>query len=141
MLLTQSTPLLIATLLVLLAPFVLCIAVFAMFFSTWMRGYISGVPVMIVDLVRMRLRQTDVKAVMNALVTAKQGGVTVACVEMEKAWIQGVDLEKVTLAMIQSHKQNMGFTFEQLVDAELEDRLAEKLAGSDEAPREEPAYS
>jgi len=45
------------------------------------------------------------------------------------------------LAMIQSKKQNMDVTFEQLVDAELEERLAEKLAESDKAPREEPAYS
>jgi hypothetical protein len=46
---------------------------------------------------------------------------------MERAYLQGVDLEKVTLAYIRSKSENLGFTFEELVKAELDFRLREKL--------------
>jgi hypothetical protein len=46
---------------------------------------------------------------------------------MEKAYLQGVNLEKVTLALIEAKKQGVEITFDELVDAERHDRLAEKL--------------
>ena len=46
---------------------------------------------------------------------------------LHSAYLQGVDLEKLTLAMIHAKKQGMETTFEELVAADLEDRLAEKL--------------
>ena len=59
---------------------------------------------------------------------------------MEKAWVQGVDLEKVTLAIIQANRENMGITFQELVDAELENRLADMLDRRQGAQPEELAY-
>jgi len=102
-------------------------AIFAMFFSTWFQAYLSGVPIMILDLIGMKLRRTDIKAVVRALILAKQGGVAISCAEMERAWMQGVDLEKVVLAATKVNKDNMDLTFQTLVEAELENRLAEML--------------
>jgi uncharacterized protein YqfA (UPF0365 family) len=58
---------------------------------------------------------------------AKQAGVSISCREMESAYLQGVDLEKVTLAMIHAKREGKELPFRELVEAELEDRLAEKL--------------
>ena len=61
------------------------------------------------------------------VIMVKQGGAAVSCTDMEKAYLQGVDLEKVTLAIIEAKKQGIDVTFDELVDAERHDRLAEKL--------------
>jgi uncharacterized protein YqfA (UPF0365 family) len=70
---------------------------------------------------------TTANAVVQALIAARQGGMVVSCTEMERALLQGVDLTKITLAAIHAKKQGLDFTFQELVDAELADQLAEKL--------------
>jgi len=41
----------------------------------------------------------------------------------------GVDLDKVVLAFIRAKKDDMDVTFQQLVEADLDNRLEEKLKG------------
>ncbi len=118
----------------------LCLCVFVTFASTWLQAFMSGAQVDLLDLIGMRLRRTDYKTVVRALIVARQGGVWVSPVDMERAWVQGVDLEKVTLAVIQATKNNMNVTFEELVDAEVEERLARLLEETRSARLEEPAY-
>jgi uncharacterized protein YqfA (UPF0365 family) len=113
--------------------------VFVLFFSTWLQALLSGVPLRVLDLIGMRLRRTDIKAVVRSLIMAKQGGVVIPWTEMEAAWAQGVDLEKVVLAIIQANKENMDITFQDLVDAELENRLSGKLDENNTAYLEEVA--
>jgi uncharacterized protein YqfA (UPF0365 family) len=116
-----------------------CLMFYVKFASAWFRAHLSGTPVMILDIIRMRLRGTDYKAVVAALIRARQGGVVVYPAEMERAWVLGVDLEKVTLAFIRAKKGTMDVTFDEIVDAELDDRLARLLEERREAPQEELA--
>ena len=116
------------------------VLLFTTFFSTWLKAFTSGTPVMILDLIGMRMRGTDFKAVVRALIVARQGDVIIPPAEMEKAWVQGVDLDRVTLAIIQARKDNMDVSFQQLVDADLDDRLARLLEEKRESPLEELAY-
>jgi uncharacterized protein YqfA (UPF0365 family) len=125
---------------VLLALPALVLLFFLTFFSTWLKAFLSGTQVMLLDLIGMKMRGTDFKAVVHALIVARQGDVIVQPAEMEKAWVQGVDLDRVTLAIIQAKKDNLDVTFQELVDAELDDRLARLLEEKREAPRREPAY-
>jgi uncharacterized protein YqfA (UPF0365 family) len=94
---------------------------------TWLQAYLSGVPLSIFTLLGMRLRRTNVNAVVRAMIMAKQGGLNLSWREIESAQLTGVDLEKVVLAMIESVRRQLGFTFQQLVEAEQHDRLQEKL--------------
>jgi uncharacterized protein YqfA (UPF0365 family) len=116
---------------------VVLLVLFAKLFSRWLRAYLSGVPVPVLDMIGMRLRKTDVTAVVEATIAAKQAGVFVPWREMERAWALGIDLEKVTLAAVQAEKQNREFTFQELVDAELAGRLSEKLGLGSPAEVEE----
>ena len=61
---------------------------------------------------------------------ATQAGVPVPSIEMERAYLQGVDLEKVTLALIHANREGKEFTFQKLVEADLENRLHEKLGNA-----------
>jgi uncharacterized protein YqfA (UPF0365 family) len=96
-------------------------------FAPWIRAFTSGVPLSVLQIIGMRLRKTDVQAVVRALIMANQAGVPVPSADMERAYLQGVDLEKVTLAFIQAKKKGMEITFQELVEAELDNRLQEKL--------------
>jgi len=136
----QSPALLVVVAAVCLVVFALYVAIFVIFFPPWIQAYLSGVRLMITELIGMKLRRTDIKAVTRALIVAKQGGVTIPPAEMEKAWVQGVDLEKVTMAVVRAKKEELDLTFQELVDAELENRLADKLEGKREARAEEAAY-
>ena len=95
--------------------------------NLWLQAVMSGAPVTASEILGMRFRGIDARVVVRAIIMAKQAGVAVACRQMESAYLQGADLGKLTLAMIQARRQGMETTFEELVAADLEDRLAEKL--------------
>jgi len=98
-------------------------------FTPWLQSLMAGVPLSVLSIIGMRLRRTDVKAVVRALVMAHQAGAPLSVVEVERAYLQRVDLEKVVLAFIRAKKDGRDFTFEQLVEADLDKRLEEKLRG------------
>lgn len=106
---------------------VIVLAVMSWYFSIWFQAFMSGASISLFEIIGMRLRRTNAKAVVRAVIMAKQGGAAVSCNDMEKAYLQGVNLEKVTLAFIEAKKQGIELTFDELVDAERQDRLAEKL--------------
>ncbi len=106
---------------------ILQFVVFISVFSPWYQAFISRVPISILEILAMRFRRTDVKAVVKTLVMAREAGVPLSCTEVESACLQGVDLEKITLAYIRATRENMDLTFQDLVDADLNDQLADKL--------------
>lgn len=121
--------------LIFLAVFVLIgMLIFGLFmfgiFRPWMRGLMSGCGLPVPDIIGMRLRRINVNAVLDALILARQSDVTISSTEMQRAYLKGVDLEKVTLATIEARRRDLPFTFEEFVDAELRGRLEEKLRGS-----------
>lgn len=112
---------------VFLVLFLVILLLFIRVSAPWLRSYLSGTPVSVFDILGMQLRRTDVNAVLNALAMARQGGVHLSCRQVERAYLQRVDLEKLALAMVQAKKQGMDVTWEELVELEREHRLAEKL--------------
>ena len=101
-------------------------------FSPWLQAFLAGVPISLIQIVGMRLRKVDVRVVVKSLIMATQAGVAVPSIEMERAHLQGVDLEKITLALIHANREGKSITFQELVEADMEDRLHEKLGIRDE---------
>jgi uncharacterized protein YqfA (UPF0365 family) len=58
---------------------------------------------------------------------ATQAGTPVPSREMESAHLQGGDVEKATLAFIQANREGKKVTFQEIVEAEMEGRLKDKL--------------
>ncbi len=127
MILFANQTMLIATLIVMLAFFFPVFLVFVLTASAWLRAYMSGTPLTVFTILGMRFRRTPVRKILDFLIMGTQGGVSISCKDMERAYLPGVDLEKVTMAMIQAKRQRSDIQFQELVEAELEDRLAEKL--------------
>ena len=110
--------------------FLVNVALFVLFvkaFAPWFQAFMAGVPLPVTEILGMRFRRTDVKAVVNTLIMASQAGAPLSSTQVESAYLQGVDLEKITLAYIKATKENMDLTFQDLVDADLDCRLDEKL--------------
>ena len=106
----------------------MAIFIFSMWnFPLWFQAYVAGVPLPVIEIIAMRLRGTDVKAVVKTLIMANHAGAPLSREEVEKAYAQGVDLEKIILAYVRAKKDNMDITFQDLVETDLEGRLAEKL--------------
>ena len=94
----------------------------------WARSLLSGIRISLLLIILMRIRRSDVNQIIDALVMALQSGVSIPVEKMERASLQQVDLKKVTLAMIESERRGLALEFDELVEAELSSRLAEKLA-------------
>ncbi|MBN2294367.1 MAG: flotillin-like FloA family protein [Pirellulales bacterium] len=119
--------LIMAIIVVVVFPLLFLLLFASAFFAPWLQAYTSGTPVPLISIIGMRLRRIPVQTVLRYLIMAKQSGVDISSNEMERAYLQGVDLEKVTLAMIRSEQESKGLKFQELVEADLENRLAEKL--------------
>jgi uncharacterized protein YqfA (UPF0365 family) len=132
--LSQPAPLLLAdamwvwvALAMLLFLFIAVLVVMTSLFSPWFQAFMSGTPISVLNIVGMRMRKVDAKQVIRCGIMANQAGCPVPWPQLETAQLQGVDLEKVTLAHIEAHRQDRGYTFDQLVDAERRSRLSEML--------------
>ncbi len=101
--------------------------IFSFTFAPWLRALTSGTPVSLPTIIGMRLRRTPIGTVLRFLIMARHAGLDISCREMKSAYLQGADLEKLTLAMIHAKREGKDIPLQDLVEADLEDRLAEKL--------------
>ena len=100
---------------ILMVTVVVLVFLFAFTFMPWLQAFMSGTQVSMLSIIGMRLRRISVSTVLRFLIMAKQAGVSISCREMESAYLQGVDLEKVTLAMIHAKAQERICRFENLL--------------------------
>ena len=122
---SQVIPLVLSVVMLLFALAVFIVAAFT--FRLWLQAMMSGVPISVFQIIGMRFRKTNPNVVVRNLIAARQAGLSLSCVELERAYLQGCDVEKLTLAMIEANKRGMNITFQDAVDAELHGRLQEKM--------------
>lgn len=103
------------------------LSIFLAFFRPWLQAFVSGCPVSVFQLIGMRLRKVDPNKIVSVGIAATQGGHPVGWAELERAYLQGVDIEKVSMAYVTASERGDNFTFEELVDAERESRLDKLL--------------
>jgi uncharacterized protein YqfA (UPF0365 family) len=119
MLLAQS----IMVTLVMLAPVIFCLVasglLFAYYFPLWLKATTAGARVSLGDMLRMTISGVKPRAVIDALVTAKQGEVRLSSPEVEAAYLKGVNLDKVIQATVRAKQQGLDLSFQELVEEEL----------------------
>jgi uncharacterized protein YqfA (UPF0365 family) len=103
------------------------VVVMMSFSRLWIRAFLSGTKIMMFDLIGMRLRGSNMKTIVEQCIVSSQAGFPVSCKDMERAFLQKVDIEKVTAAYIVSKEQQLDFSFMELVEAEREQRLEKML--------------
>jgi uncharacterized protein YqfA (UPF0365 family) len=97
------TILLIALLIVVL----IVVAVMWRFLGLYVRAWISGAHVGLLDLVGMSLRRVNPNAIVNARVQATRAGLDITTPEMESHVLAGGDVQRVINAMIAADKANI----------------------------------
>lgn len=97
--------------------------VFASLSRYWLQARLSGVQISMFRLLGMRFRRVAVSTIVKAGIMAAHAGVQVSWNELEFAYLQGADLEKVVTAFIEASKQKMDLTFDEIVQAERNERL------------------
>ena len=93
----------------------------------WLQAFLSGCPVSVFQLIGMRLRRVNPNEVIAVGIAATQGGHPIEWAELERAYLQKIDIEKVATAYVTARERGNNFTFEELVDAERESRLDKLL--------------
>jgi uncharacterized protein YqfA (UPF0365 family) len=112
---------------VLIVVFTGFVVVVVKMFAPWIQAFLAGVPLRATEILGMHLRRTNVKRVVQALIMAHHAGAPLTSGDVEKAHLQGVNLEKVILAYVRSKKENLDLSFQDLVDADMGNRLDELL--------------
>lgn len=87
---------------------------------TWLQAFLSGTPITFVSLIGMKLRKSDMQKIVEQCIVSTQAGFPISCADMERAWLQKVDIVKVTTAYITARRREQDFSFQELVAAELE---------------------
>jgi uncharacterized protein YqfA (UPF0365 family) len=105
---------------------ILAVIVFAMF-GPWLQAFMAGCPISATKVLGMRLRRVDARQVVRCGIMAAQAGHPIPWAKLESAYLQGVDLEKVTLAYIQAMGAKKNWTFDDLVDGARQQRLEKML--------------
>lgn len=96
------------------------VALFAKYFQLWLLCFVSGAGVQFPQIVAMRLRNSPVRQICELRVKLKQNGIPVSAADLERAHLQGADIEKLTDAMLHAKRTDREITWDQLVTAELE---------------------
>ena len=115
-----------------LAVFVLLVLAFsfAFFFKyvpLWLRAESSGVRILLPQLMIMSMRKIPPERIVDALILARQSGLDLSSGELQRAYLQGVDVEKAVLAMIEAKRREQPVELQQIVNAELRNRLEDKF--------------
>jgi uncharacterized protein YqfA (UPF0365 family) len=122
MLLAQQTVVLIVAAVIALCVMVAVFLAAQRVLTLWLQAYMMATPITLFDILGMRFRKVDAKRVVRAMIMAKQTAIDLPLADLERAYLQGADLEKVTLALIAAKRQNREVSWQELVEADLEDK-------------------
>jgi uncharacterized protein YqfA (UPF0365 family) len=105
--LAETNPVLvIVAIVVIIIAFVL-LAILGQFIGLYIRAYVSGAKVGMIDLIGMKLRKVDANGVVNARIQATRAGLQISQQEMESHILAGGNLLRVIHAMINANKANI----------------------------------
>jgi uncharacterized protein YqfA (UPF0365 family) len=83
----------------------------ANFFSTWLRAWISGAHVSMLNLIQMRLRGIPQALIVNSRITAVRAGLDIKTEQLETHFLSGGNVEQVVRALIAADKAGIPLTF------------------------------
>ena len=100
-------PVLIAVLVVALIVALIFIVIISQFVGLYIRSWVSGASVGLVDLIGMRLRKVNTLAIVNSRIQAHRAGLRISTAEMESHYLAGGNVQRVINAMIAANKANI----------------------------------
>jgi len=96
--------------------------VLATFFNLWVQAKATQVPVTLLEMVAMTLRQVSPTRVVSCKISLAKAGVEVDTADLEAHVLSGGHLEAVADALIAAHKADLGMDFRRLAAIDLAGR-------------------
>ncbi|MGB2821234.1 MAG: flotillin-like FloA family protein [Phycisphaerae bacterium] len=125
---------------VLVAIVMLGILLFAVrFLRLWIHAQLAGVPVSIFDLIGMRLRRTDARAIVANLVRARRAGLDLTAPQLESHALAGGRVDDLVTAMIAAHVEGLSPNWETLAAVDLRGDNVIRFVASAMEPDAPPA--
>jgi len=93
----------------------------------WLRAFLSGIPITLLQVVAMKLRKSDANQIITQGIAANQAGYPIDWSDLESAALRGADLETVVMAYVSAKKDQASVTFSDVVQADHEGRLSALL--------------
>ena len=87
--------------------FLVLVGVVGQFVGLYIRSWVSGAHVGLVELMGMRLRKVNALAIVNSRIQAHRAGLHITTPEMESHVLAGGDVQRVINAMIAANKANI----------------------------------
>jgi len=97
----------IVFLVILAIVFLVLLAVVGQFIGLYVRSWVSGAHVGLVELMGMRVRKVNALAIVNSRIQAHRAGLHISTPEMESHVLAGGDVQRVINAMIAANKANI----------------------------------
>ncbi|REJ90365.1 MAG: hypothetical protein DWQ34_07060 [Planctomycetota bacterium] len=105
---------------IVLAVTLLLVAVFARLFWLWVKALLAGAQVSILSLILMRLRGSPLEEIVRVKITAAQNGVHVGAHEIERASLQGANLDRAMQTLLDAREAGRDTTWSDVVAGDLE---------------------
>jgi uncharacterized protein YqfA (UPF0365 family) len=97
----------VAGLIIALIILMVIVIVISQFIGLYVRSWVSGASVSLVDLIGMRLRKVNSLAIVNSRIQAHRAGLQISTAEMESHYLAGGNVQRVINAMIAATKANI----------------------------------
>src|SRR5579885_1594298 len=97
-------PLLVIALIALMLGCLVVLFVFFSFVQLWIRSFLTGAKIGIMDMVRMKLCKVDYTMIVSQKIALVQAGVKVSTQEMEAHYLSRGNVQRVAGAVIAAHK-------------------------------------
>jgi uncharacterized protein YqfA (UPF0365 family) len=99
------------------------------FFSVWLRAWLAGAYVGILDLVAMRLRQVPYGMIVDARITAKKAGIDVPINDFEAHYLAGGNVIPTSQALIAARKAGIELDWDRACAIDLATKGSGKSVG------------
>ncbi len=94
----------------------------ASFFRMWLRAWLSGASVSILNLVGMSLRKVNPSVIVDSRIMAVKAGMNVSTNELETHYLAGGNVVRVVQALIAANKANIDLNFQRATAIDLAGR-------------------
>ncbi|MDA8773554.1 flotillin-like protein FloA [Chlamydiia bacterium] len=106
------------------------------FIKLWFQAFVSGVPIILTNIVAMSLRKIPPKLIVDSRITLYKAGLkTVEVVDLETHFLAGGDVISVCEAMIAASKANIELTWQQATAIDLAGRDIKDAVRTSVLPR------
>ena len=83
------------------------------FGATWLRAYVSGARVTIMQLIQLQLRKIPIRRIVDPRITAIKSGIQVTIDDLSTHFLAGGHVEMVISALINAQKANIDLVYDQ----------------------------